>query len=204
MKTRKRRGGGKGLKATVLLLLAQATHGSGIWEKITSGKRLTDEEVQDAGTTVVKFLQNPSVSYPSDFDPLPEDVDDILKAVRDTLRSPKLVEVELPKVTPYVASILATPAPEFDVSSTSWALVPGKRYTVRHTEGDSTGFEQTPALFVREDDTTVYVKGPDDETEYPFLKSEVELTPYASMDGTWGGRRRRRTVRRRKTLRRKR
>lgn len=188
-----------GLKATVLLLVAQATHGSGIWEKIVSGKRLSDADIEDAAQSIVSYVQAPSFKLPADFDPLPIDVGGIVTKILQS--PPEALATAVPTVTPYVAKISST-APD-PIDTRNW-LTPGTKYRVAvkvGKEDEPIPFDAlTPVEYVRETESDYIVK--ENGVEYPLAKDTVDLLPPFDTQSAWG-RRRRRTVRRRKTLRRK-
>lgn len=187
---RKRRGGGRlATTATVLALLPMVAKGESLWSTLLSGKRLTDDEVQQAATAIVAKAKEMQV-------PLPPSPIEVVANVLDHWTPPaSLSATPLPEV-----SVPSSIAPDgIPVDTTAWA--PSMKYYVDSVNPDElgeTGFETTPVTIVSNDDRMIYVKASDDDLEYPFPKDQIKLRPVS------GGRRRRRTVRRRKTLRRKR
>jgi hypothetical protein len=185
---RKRRGGGRlATTATVLALLPMVANGESLWSTLLSGKRLTDDEVQQAATAIVTKANQMQI-------PLPPSPIEVVAHVLDHWTPPAS-----PSATPLPeVSIPSSIAPDgLPVDTASW--VPSTKYyvdSVNPGDGD-TGFETTPVTIVSDDGRMVYVKASDDDLEYPFPKDQIKLRPVS-------GGRRRRTVRRRKTLRRKR
>lgn len=185
---RKRRGGGRlATTATVLALLPMVAKGESLWSTLLSGKRLTDDEVQQAATAIVTKANQMQI-------PLPPSPIEVVAHVLDHWTPPAS-----PSATPLPeVSIPSSIAPDgIPVDTASWA--PSTKYyvdSVNPGDGD-TGFETTPVTIVSDDGRMVYVKASDDDLEYPFPKDQIKLRPVS-------GGRRRRTVRRRKTLRRKR